>query len=510
MFTPTTTDGLVAAAAVTASLSYYLYRKRHALPLPPGPKGWPLIGNVLDMPTSQNWRKFALWGDIYGGIMSITLLGQPFVIINDPAIAVEILDKRGTLYADRPSLEMASMSGWDRVLSSARYGHHFKEYRKLIGRVIGTRGSMVKFYPVEEYQGNMFLKRVLENPQKFDEATRKTAGAMVLHLTYGYKIEEQGHDRFVDLADKALGEFSVITRPGAFLVDVMPILKYVPSWFPGAGFKTLAKMYTQSSDDLAEIPLAWVKEQMALGEHTESFASNLLQDKDVSDDRLYEIKWSAASFYGAGADTTVSVVTAYFLAAAKYPEMQAKAHAEIDAVIGPNRLPTFEDRESLPYIEAICKELYRWLPIVPVAVPHRAMADDVYEGYFIPKGTLVIANVWKFLHDPAVYADPFTFNPDRFLGPNPAPHPETVGVFGYGRRICPGMHLADVSVWINVAKAVAGLTVTRAIDAAGNEIDPVADVTDGIIVRPIPFTCTVAPRHAQVMQLVADATAEAP
>ncbi|KAJ6585742.1 cytochrome P450 [Mycena capillaripes] len=509
MFTLTATDGLLAAAAI--SLCYHLYTRKDTLPLPPGPKGWPLIGSALIWPKSHAWKTFARWGEIYGGIMSITLMGQPFVIVNDPVIAAEILDKRGTLYADRPSLEMANMSGWDRVLSSARYGPQFREYRRLIGKVIGTRGSMVKFYPVEDYQANMFLKRVLENPQKFDEATRKTAGAMVLHLTYGYKIKEQGGDPLVDLADKALGEFSEITRPGAFLVDVIPILKYVPSWFPGAGFKRLARMYTKSCDDLAEVPLAYVKEQMASGQYTESYASNLLSDnKALSDDGLYEIKWSAASFYGAGADTTVSVVTAYFLAAAMNPEMQAKAHAEIDAVVGPNRLPTFEDRTSLPYIEAICKELYRWLPIVPLAVPHRAMADDVYEGFFIPKGTLVIANVWKFLHDPEVYTDPFAFNPDRFLGPNPAPHPTDVGVFGYGRRVCPGTHLADVSVWINVAKAAAGLTINPTLDAEGKPIELVADTTDGIITRPIPFTCTIAPRSAHIMQLVLDATAEAP
>ncbi|KAJ7726441.1 cytochrome P450 [Mycena maculata] len=507
MFTPSRTDGIIAAAAVCV---WYHFYTRKSLPLPPGPKGWPLIGNVLDMPKSHAWKTFARWGDLYGGIMSITLLGQPFVVINDPAIATELLGKKGTLYADRPTLEMANLSGWDRVLSSARYGPRFKEYRKLIGRVIGTRQGMARFNSVEDYQANMLLKRVLDDPKALDGAARKTAGAMVLHLTYGYKINEQGNDPLVDLADKALGQFSEITRPGAFLVDVLPILKYIPSWFPGAGFKHLTKMYTKSCDDLAEVPFAYVTEQMANGQETPSYLSNLLQDKDISDERLFEIKWSAASFYGAGADTTVSVIIAYFLAAAKYPQVQAKAHAEIDAVIGPNRLPTFEDRESLPYIEAVCKELFRWLPIVPLAVPHRAMADDVYEGYFIPKDTLVIANVWKFLHDPEVYANPFVFNPDRFLGTNPEPHPIDVGLFGYGRRVCPGTHLADVSVWINVAKAAAGLNITRALDASGNEIDPVAETTDGIITRPMPFTCTVGPRSARVIQLVLDATAEAP
>ncbi|KAJ7823535.1 cytochrome P450 [Mycena leptocephala] len=504
MFTLTAGDGILAAAVV--SLFYHLYTRRNSLP--PGPTGWPLIGNVLDMPKSHSWKTFALWGEIYGGIMSITLMGQPFVIVNDPVIATELLDKRGSLYADRPSFDMANMSGWGRVLSSARYGPQFKEYRKLIGKVIGTRGHMVKFYPVKDYQANMLLKRVLENPDKFDEVVIRlvdmvirTAGAMVLHLTYGYKINEQGNDPLVDLADKALGEYSEITRPGAFLVDVMPIR-----------FKKLANMYTKSCDDLAEIPLAYVRAKMENGQETESYASNLLLDEEVSADRLYQIKWSAASCdckTHITSHQTVSVITAYFLAVAKYPEVQAKAQTEINAVVGPNRLPTFEDRDSLPYIEAICKELYRWLPIVP-------LAGDVYEKYFIPKGTPVIANVWKFLHDPEVYKDPFVFNPDRFLGPNPAPHPTDFGVFGFGRRAyhiylyITGTHLADVSVWICVAKLVAGLTITRAIDAGGNEIDLVVDTTDGIISRPLPFTCTVAPRTAHTMQLVLDATVVTP
>ncbi|KAJ7127635.1 cytochrome P450 [Mycena epipterygia] len=491
MFTPTPTDGILAAAAL--SLCYYMYTRKSTMPLPPGPKGWPIIGNVLDMPKSHAWKTFARWGDIYGGIMSITLLGQPFVIINDPEIATEILEKRGSVYADRPTLEMANMSGWDRALSNSRYGPRSKQYRKLIGRVIGTRASMVKFYPVEDYQASMFLKRVLENPKAFEAwvFSLRTAGAMVLHLTYGYKIKEQENDPLVDIADKALIEFSEITRPGAFLVDIMPIpafkFKHANHRFPGAGFKRLAKMYAKSCDDLAEVPFAYVKEQMATGQETALYTSNLLQDKEISEDR------------------TVSVITAYFLAAAKYPEVQVKAQAEIDAVIGQSRLPSFQNRESLPYIEAVCKELYRWLPIVPLAVPHRAMADDVYEGYLIPKDSLVLANVWKFLHDPKVYTDPFVFNPDRFMGTNPAPHPTDMGIFGYGRR-----HLADVSVWINVAKAVAGLTISRARDANGQEIDPVADTTDGIIARPIPFTCVVAPRTPQIIQLVSDATTDAP
>ncbi|KAJ6541415.1 cytochrome P450 [Mycena capillaripes] len=505
MFKLTLRDFVVVAVALSFS-GLQLYARKKNRRLPPGPNGYPVIGNVFDMPPSQSWKTFAKWGERYGGIMSITLLGQPFIILNDPAVATEILDRRGNNYADRPTFEMASLAGWDRVLSSARYSPRFKEYRKLIGRVIGTRGSMEKFYPIEEYQGNMFLKRVLEDPVAFESATRKSAAAMVLQLTYGYKIQEKGSDPFVDLADKGMAEFSEIMRPGAFLIEALPILKYVPSWFPGANFKRLAEKYNHTCDELAEVPLAYVKEKMAQGQAASSYTADLLGQPELTAQKYFDIKWSAASFYSAGSDTTVSVVTAYFLAAAKYPHIQEMAQAEMDEVVGQNRLPEFDDRASIPYIDALCKELYRWLPIVPLAAPHRAMKDDIYGDYFIPKDAFVIPNIWKFLHDPAIYRDPFLFNPDRFLGPHPEPHPADMGLFGYGRRICPGIHLADVSVWVSVAKAVAGLTISRALDDHGKPIDPIADVTDGIVSRPLPFKCDIKPRFEQVLQLVHEAT----
>ncbi|KAJ7085397.1 cytochrome P450 [Mycena belliarum] len=501
----TVTD--IAIVALALAVSGFLFCKRKRMPLPPGPKGYPLIGNLFDMPRSHSWTTFANWGEKYGGILSIKLLGQPFIILNDPEIAMELLERRGNIYADRPTFQMAHLCGWDRVLSSARYGPRFKEYRKLISKVIGTRGSMEKFYPMEDHQGNMLLKRVLEDPSAFESATRKTAAAMVLHLTYGYQIKEDTNDPFVDLADKAMAEFSEVMRPGAFLIDVLPILRYVPSWFPGANFKHIAERYGNSCDDLAEIPLAYVREQMASGHAPSSYVADLLTQPDVSEQKKFDIKWSAASFYSAGSDTTVSIVTAYFLAAAKFPHIQAKAQAEMDNVIGPSRLPTFDDRAALPYIDALCKELCRWLPIVPLAAPHRAMKDDVYGGYAIPKDAFVMPNIWKFFHDPTIYADPFVFDPDRFMGPKPEPDPADMGLFGYGRRVCPGIHLADVSIWISVAKAVAGLSISRALDEHGNAIDPVADVTDGIVSRPVPFRCDVKPRSERMLQLIREATA---
>ena len=118
------------------------------------------------------------------------------------------------------------------------------------------------------------------------------------------------------------------------------------------------------------------------------------------------------------------------------PEVQLKAQEEIDRVIGNDRVPNASDRESLPYIEAILFETLRWNQVAPLAIPHRLIEDDVHAGYFLPKGTIVIPNLWKMLHDPETYPDPMSYKPERFIaspGHERETDPRTM-VFGFGRR----------------------------------------------------------------------------
>lgn len=140
-----------------------------------------------------------------------------------------------------------------------------------------------------------------------------------------------------------------------------------------------------------------------------------------------------------------------------------------------------------------------------LAIPHKLVQDDVYNGYSLPKGALVIPNVWGMLHDPAVYTEPHTFRPERFIaqeGKPAEPNPRLC-FFGFGRRICPGRELADVSVWIETAVILATLSITKARDVNGEEITPNARFTEGTIVHPEPFKCDIRPRSTHVDALVA-------
>jgi len=119
------------------------------------------------------------------------------------------------------------------------------------------------------------------------------------------------------------------------------------------------------------------------------------------------------------------------------PDVVKKAQEELDRVVGKEHLPDCSDKENLPYIDALVKELLRWSPPLPVSVPRRSTQDDVYGGYFIPAGATVLENIWAVFRDPEIYPDPEAFNPDRFLKDgkiNPLIFNPEDRVFGSGRR----------------------------------------------------------------------------
>ena len=157
-----------------------------------------------------------------------------------------------------------------------------------------------------------------------------------------------------------------------------------------------------------------------------------------------------------------------------YPETQARAQAELDAVVGRARLPTFADYPHLPYIRAMLKELLRWRSVSPIGVPHRATEDDWYDGMFIPKGTVCITNLWHMNRDPAIFGENTEhFNPSRYLDASGDTIDIAPGMsdghfsYSFGRRMCPGRHMANNSLFINMAILLWATKIERKKDASG-------------------------------------------
>jgi len=226
-----------------------------------------------------------------------------------------------------------------------------------------------------------------------------------------------------------------------------------------------------------------------------------------SEEQVEIIKGVAAVAYSAGADSTVSAIGTFFLSMALHPEVQRKAHEEIDCVVGQYRLPVFEDRPALPYVDAIYREVMRWRPVTPLSLPHAAYKDDVYNGYFIPKGATVLANLWAMSRDDSIYSEPELFIPDRFLTADKKLTEDDVSfTFGFGRRKCVGLHLGDATVWAAIVSILSVFDISKAQDAEGNIIEIEPAFSDGLVSHPYPFQCTITPRSDAARRLILKTT----
>lgn len=214
-----------------------------------------------------------------------------------------------------------------------------------------------------------------------------------------------------------------------------------------------------------------------------------------------------ASGFLPGNETTVVAIQSFVLAGVLHPEFVAKAQEEIDRVVGPNRLPTFDDIPKLAYVSAFMKESMRWRMVSPLGAPRITDEDDVYNGYLIPRGTLVMANQWAMGHDQNTFENAHIFNPERWMTTTMTEREmisATQFPFGFGRRICPGQHLANNTVNIVATRILWGFNLGHAVDGSMKEIpiDPLAYTQRGLTSQPQNFALSIKPRSQAYADLI--------
>ncbi|KIK55470.1 hypothetical protein GYMLUDRAFT_1018177 [Collybiopsis luxurians FD-317 M1] len=437
-----------------------LLARRRKHPLPPGPKGWPLIGNLFDIPSSYEWELYAKWGEKWGDLLSLSVFGTTIVVINSYKRCQEMLDKKGNLYSDRPYMPMAAeLIEMRDSMGFLPFNKRFKSYRRLFHQELGSYSAIKCFFPHEEELAKGFLKRVLRNPDDLLDHCFQHAGAIILRIAYGHEVKEVD-DPFVKIANRAMDNFNRAIAPGAFLVNQLPILLKVPDWFPGTKWKNLGRTWAKDYWAMVDMPFQAVKEQLAEGTAEDSFTAKWLR-RNLSTEEERDLKFASSSMFGAGSETTAVTLYAFFQLMAMFPAVQSRARAEISLVVGQDRLPSFEDRDRLPYVEAVCKEVMRYHAVVPNGLPHCTTSDNIHDGMFIPKGAIIFANIWSMTHDPTVYQNPMDFNPERFLGDSPEQDPKDI-IFGFGRSyidLYTGRLLGEVSVFITLAMCLAALDI---------------------------------------------------
>ncbi|EAU83306.2 cytochrome P450 [Coprinopsis cinerea okayama7 len=474
------TLGLGALAAVWALFSPKSSSAK--LPYPPGPRGYPIIGNILDVPLQYPWVVYKEWAAQHGDIVFIKALNQPILILDSLRRIEDLLEKRSLLYSNRPPMPMLrGLMGWDNMFVAMDYGPRWRLQRKTFAQYF-TQSENKKYHPLLRERVQELIERVRLNPNNHDAPTLVTrfTTSVIIKVTYGFDIDDS--KVYNETIQGVVDRFQEAALPGRFLVDVMPFLKYVPAWLPGAGFQR------------------FVEERMKRGEASSCMASDMIERLPDHDDPTRSnmertFREVASLTHIAGVDTVAGALGSFIYAMCIYPEVQRKIQDELDANIVPGHLPSFDNRDQLPYLNAAIKEGLRWITIgSPISdarrgFPHVVAKDDVYDGYIIPKGTVVLGNAWSIHHNPEYYPDPSEFMPERFLDPSkPALDPALVA-FGYGRRSCPGVHFAFDVMFIFCSSILTEFEVY-----SPEPLPKVPDLVDGPKSGVKSFQCNFRPR----------------
>ncbi|KAK7687641.1 hypothetical protein QCA50_008856 [Cerrena zonata] len=420
-------------------------RPLHSLPLPPGPKGVPVLGNMFDIPSSMPWKQFREWSNSYGDVLYLKTPTQAVVVLGSAQAALDLLDKRSDIYSSRPHIRMldiVSPRPWN--FAVMEYGPRWRTYRRQFHQFFHQH-AVSDYQPIQLQQSRAFLQRALDEPDGLSHHIHLIYSAIILKVVYDMDVTNM-HDEYIQIAEEALSALSQVQVPGKFWVESLPILRYVPNWLPGAYFKKWALKYGPIIDEMVDKPFDAVMQNIALGKAGPSVVTNMTEkiqgNASVSgelgrNEREEIARGVTGAAYGAAADTTTAAAQSFFIAMSLYPDVQRKAQQELDRIVGPDRLPDFDDYDNLIYIQAVALECMRWMPVAPIGMAHSVIRDDEYKGLFIPKGTMIIANQWAMLHDPDDYPEPERFNPDRFIrggGLDPDVRSPTMISFGFGRR----------------------------------------------------------------------------
>ncbi|KAI0812768.1 cytochrome P450 [Irpex lacteus] len=491
--------------------SYLVYRTLYQRRAAPGPPRLPLLGNLLQLPSQLQFIQYTKWAEDYGSIFSLDVFNQHIIVVNSFKAANDLFDRRSYVYNDRPPLIMAGeILGGGMTLTLMKSGELWRRMRRAAHENFNPR-AVERYRVIHTQSAIRAALRTIAKPDGWERNIQLIVVTSILSSVYGWPDIEL-ESPFPQFFQALLDHVSSACLPGTYLVDTLPFLNYLPAWM--APWKREGLAWHDRHSQILEEFNAGVRKKMEMEDVDEqsSFVADLIAAQDRYAFHEEAMRWLPAVMISGGTDTVAVALTNCILALLHSPAILQKAHAELDAVIGRGRVPCYEDKEKLPYIQTMARETLRWRPPAPLALPHATTQDDWYEGYFIPKGTVVIGNTWAMNRDPSVYADPDVFQPERFLnvlGQLDVP----VGVethqmghtsFGFGKRICPGMHFAVQELFIALAVTLWAFDIQPPVDEKGKAVLPPTNkwVDATIVVRPAPFGCKFSPRFPAVQDIL--------
>ncbi|KIK51635.1 hypothetical protein GYMLUDRAFT_50453 [Collybiopsis luxurians FD-317 M1] len=480
----------------------------HGNSIPPGPFGLPILGSF---PFLTHFPELTLdyWAKRFGPLYSLWLGNQLFVIVSDPQIVKDLMVTNGALFSSRKEMFLKSQIIFaGRGITATPYNDRWRKHRRLSTIALSAR-AVDGYTHVLDYEATVLIKDLMKygkagaapiNPQP--HAGRCSLNNM-LTVAFGTRTDSIDHP-LVAKALRLSREFMNCTGPVSNMTDFVPLLQYLP-------FNPMIKRGKALHHGLVETYGGMVNDidaRMNRGEKVQDcLVKTLLESKDKEDLDHLDMAILCSAFMIGGVETTASIMQWFSALIPAYPEIQQKAQEELDRVVGRDRMPTVEDEKNLPYIHAIIKEVERCHNPFWLGTPHVNTEDFTYRGQFIPKDTVLVLNTYTMHHDAQRHPEPFRFNPDRYIQDStlssesanlPNPYERDHWMFGVGRRICPGMWVAEREIFLVIARV---LWAFRMEEIPGEPID--LKEYDGLSGRsPVPFRIKMIPRHDKVMEVL--------
>ncbi|XP_058087507.1 cytochrome P450 76A1 [Magnolia sinica] len=451
-------------------------RRREVLgQLPPGPRGWPVVGNIFQLGWAPH-RSFARMAREHGPIMTIRLGLMRTVVISSDEAARDMFKNHDTVLAGRKVYEvMKGSSGNEGSLITAQYGPHWRMLRRLctsefftISRLDAMRdvrarcvNRMVQY--VEE--ASTHKENVVDVGRFFFLMSFNLIGNLMFSRDLLHPNSKMGAEffhhagRIMELAGK----------PN--VADFLPLLR----WVDPQGIRRKMDFHVGRVFDMAG---RIIKARLE-AEGGKDFLDALLEfegDGDEEPTKLSPrtINVIVLEMFIAGTDTTTSTLEWAMAELLQNPKVMIKVQAELRQVVGPNRKLEEQHMAELPYLKAVIKETLRLHPPLPFLVPHRAMNSCKMQGYYIPEDTQVLVNVWAIGRDPKTWVEPTEFRPERFMELS---HVDYRGrhfdfiPFGSGRRVCPAVPLASRLLPLALGSLFHSFNWTLADDLKPEDID---------------------------------------
>lgn len=259
--------------ALVSALGYR--HRRGRLPYPPGPRGLPLIGHFLTFPKNFVWLTFTEWGQKYGEIVSVKILGQVIVILNSPKAAKDLLEKRGNIYSDRHLMPFYQMMGWEWFHPTTPCGEYWREGRKILDRSLRA-GAVMQYRPMQLAKTHDFLYRLLSDPKSFHQLIGLYQAKLLMSLVYGYDVK--GYDDHLLVVARKMAELGSAVLPGTVLVNEVPLLRHIPAWVPWLSYKPAALAGYKAGQDVLHYPMKFVKDGLKNGTARPSLALENLEE----------------------------------------------------------------------------------------------------------------------------------------------------------------------------------------------------------------------------------------